>query len=150
MLMSVTVFLRVRPPRPPPADPKGHPSKVCRSVCVFLPPSSSEGWAIQGMLGAIPAAGAAAASVLEMITPYVVPGVTTAALNARCHRFIVEALSCIPAPLNYRGAPGQTPFPASVCPSVNHVVCHGIPTEGKALQRGDLLTFDVTVIKDGR
>ena len=95
------------------------------------------------------AAGAAAASVLEMITPYVVPGVTTATLNARCHRFIVEELECIPAPLNYRGAPGQTPFPASVCTSVNHVVCHGIPAEGKALKKGDLLNIDVTVIKDG-
>ena len=73
------------------------------------------------------AAGAAATSVLEMITPYVVPGVTTATLNARCHRFIVEELECIPAPSTIRGAPGQTPFPASVCTSVNHVVCPAFP-----------------------
>ena len=90
-------------------------------------------------------AGRLAASVLEMIGPEVQPGVTTEALNARCHAFIVDELGCIPAPLNY----GQPPFPKSICTSVNHVVCHGIPTEKKVLKSGDILNIDITVIKDG-
>ena len=64
-------------------------------------------------------AGALAAEVLEMITPYVVPGVTTDKLNTICHNYIVNVQKAIPAPLNYRG------FPKSICTSINHVVCHG-------------------------
>jgi methionyl aminopeptidase len=100
-------------------------------------------------LAGMRAAGTAAASVLNMIGAHVVPGVTTDELNAVCHRFIVEDLGCIPAPLNYGGGGGQMPFPKSICTSVNHVVCHGIPTPSKKLKSGDVLNIDITVIKDG-
>lgn len=94
-------------------------------------------------------AGRLAASVLEMIGPYVVPGVTTEALDQRCHAFIVDELQAIPAPLNYGGGGGVPPFPKSICTSVNHVVCHGIPSAKKALKTGDMVNIDITVIKDG-
>lgn len=94
-------------------------------------------------------AGRYAASVLEMIGPHVVPGVSTEALNQICHDFIVDELKCIPAPLNYGGGGGQMPFPKSICTSVNHVVCHGIPSEGKILRTGDALNIDITVIAGG-
>ncbi|MFI4980270.1 MAG: type I methionyl aminopeptidase [Nevskiales bacterium] len=93
-------------------------------------------------------AGRAAASVLSMIAPHVKPGVTTDALNQLCHDYIVNELKGIPAPLNYGGGGGRQPFPKSICTSVNHVVCHGIPGE-KQLKRGDTINIDVTVIKDG-
>ena len=94
-------------------------------------------------------AGALAARVLDMIGEHVQPGVSTGRLNDICHDFITDEIDCIPAPLNYSNAPGQTPFPKSICTSVNHVVCHGIPTENKTLKNGDVLNIDVTVIKDG-
>ncbi|WP_151193128.1 type I methionyl aminopeptidase [Cysteiniphilum sp. JM-1] len=87
-------------------------------------------------------AGRLAAEVLEMIESYVVPGVTTAELDKICHDYIVDKQQAIPACLNYRG------FPKSVCTSINHVVCHGIPAE-KKLKAGDIINIDVTVIKDG-
>lgn len=87
------------------------------------------------------AAGKLAAQVLEMIKPYVKAGVTTNELNDRCHDYIVNELDAIPAPLNYKG------FPKSICTSVNHVVCHGIPND-KPLKNGDIVNVDVTVIKD--
>lgn len=87
-------------------------------------------------------AGRLAAQVLEMIEQYIKPGVTTGELDQICHDFIVNEQKAIPAPLNYRG------FPKSICTSVNHQVCHGIPGE-KKLKKGDLLNIDVTVIKDG-
>jgi methionyl aminopeptidase len=93
-------------------------------------------------------AGALAARVLEMIGEFVVPGVTTGELDAICHRYMVEELDCIPAPLNYSNG-AAPPFPKSICTSVNHVVCHGIPTEKKQLKSGDIVNIDVTVIKDG-
>jgi methionyl aminopeptidase len=93
-------------------------------------------------------AGALAAQVLEMIGEYVVPGVTTGELDAICHRYIVDELESIPAPLNYSNGSGP-PFPKSICTSVNHVVCHGIPSDRKQLKRGDILNIDVTVIKNG-
>ncbi len=86
-------------------------------------------------------AGRLAAQVLDFITPYVVPGVTTEELDRLCHEYIVDH-GAIPAPLNYRG------FPKSICTSVNHVVCHGIPGP-KRLKEGDTLNIDVTVILDG-
>jgi methionyl aminopeptidase len=86
-------------------------------------------------------AGRLAAETLDMIGPHVVPGVSTETLNTICHDFIV-AHGAIPAPLNYRG------FPKSVCISINHVVCHGIPGDKKLLD-GDILNIDVTVILDG-
>ena len=87
-------------------------------------------------------AGRLTSQVLDMIEPHVLPGVTTQALDERCHNFIVDELKAIPAPLNYRG------FPKSICTSVNHVVCHGIPGE-KKLKNGDIINIDITVIKDG-
>src|ERR1700757_1501613 len=88
------------------------------------------------------AAGRLAASVLDMIEPFLQPGVTTDELDQRCHDFIVDTLKSIPANLNYRG------FPKTICTSVNHVVCHGIPGE-KRLKNGDIINIDVTVIRDG-
>jgi methionyl aminopeptidase len=93
-------------------------------------------------------AGRLAAQVLDMITPYVRPGVSTEELDRLCHEYIVGELQSIPAPLNYRGSAGTTPFPKSICTSVNHVVCHGIPSD-RVLRNGDILNIDVTVIKDG-
>ncbi|MDA7956466.1 MAG: type I methionyl aminopeptidase [Gammaproteobacteria bacterium] len=87
-------------------------------------------------------AGRLAAEVLDMIGAHVAPGVTTDELNGICHAHIVEAQDAVPAPLNYRG------FPKSICTSVNHVVCHGIPSERK-LKDGDIINIDITVIKDG-
>lgn len=87
-------------------------------------------------------AGRAAAQVLEMIAPQVVAGVSTDELDRVCHRYITQELGCIPAPLNYKG------FPRSICTSVNHVVCHGIPGP-KVLKRSDIINIDITVIKDG-
>ncbi len=87
------------------------------------------------------AAGKLAAETLDFITPYVEPGVTTGKLDELCHNYIVER-SAVPAPLGYRG------FPKSICTSVNHVVCHGIPGD-KVLEDGDALNIDVTVILDG-
>ena len=81
-------------------------------------------------------AGALAAATLDFITPYVVPGVTTGELDRLCHEFIVDH-GAIPAPLNYRG------FPKSICTSINHVVCHGIPGD-RRLMEGDILNIDVT------
>lgn len=86
-------------------------------------------------------AGRLAADVLEMITPYVKAGVTTDELNALCHDYIIKH-DAYPAPLNYNG------FPKSICTSVNHCVCHGIPDD-KKLKDGDIINIDVTVLKDG-
>ena len=86
-------------------------------------------------------AGKLAANVLEMIGDYVKPGITTNELDKICHDYIVNVQKAIPAPLNYEG------FPKSICTSVNHVVCHGIPNE-KKLEDGDIVNIDVTVIKD--
>tara|TARA_A100001037_G_scaffold277898_1_gene278377 strand:+ start:509 stop:1297 length:789 start_codon:yes stop_codon:yes gene_type:complete len=95
------------------------------------------------------AAGKLAASVLEMIEQHVRPGITTEELDRICHEYIVKSLHCIPAPLNYSNGPGQIPFPKSICTSVNHVVCHGIPSTKKTLKSGDIINIDITVIKDG-
>lgn len=86
-------------------------------------------------------AGQLAAATLDMITPYVQPGVTTEALDRLCHEFILDH-GAVPAPLGYRG------FPKSICTSVNHVVCHGIPSP-RRLEEGDILNIDVTVVLDG-
>ena len=86
-------------------------------------------------------AGRLAAEVLRMIRPHVQPGVTTGELDRLCHDFIVNEQKAIPAPLNYKG------YPKSICTSVNHQVCHGIPGD-KKLKKGDIVNIDVTVIKD--
>ncbi len=87
-------------------------------------------------------AGRLAADVLDMIADHVRPGVTTGELDRLCHDYITAVQGAVPAPLNYRG------FPKSICTSVNHVVCHGIPGD-KKLKSGDAVNIDVTVIKDG-
>ncbi|KOR31412.1 Map [Achromatium sp. WMS2] len=87
-------------------------------------------------------AGRLAAEVLEMIETHVRPGITTEELDRICHEYMVNVQKTIPAPLNYRG------FPKSICTSVNHQVCHGIPGN-KCLKSGDIINIDVTVIKDG-
>jgi methionyl aminopeptidase len=87
-------------------------------------------------------AGRLAAQVLQMIRPHVKAGVATGELDRICHDYIVGELDAIPAPLNYRG------FPKSICTSLNHQVCHGIPGD-KLLKNGDILNIDITVIKDG-
>ncbi len=86
-------------------------------------------------------AGRLAAQVLDMIEPFLKAGISTGELDEICHRYIVEELDAIPAPLNYRG------FPKSICTSVNHVICHGIPGN-KKLKKGDIINIDITVIKD--
>jgi methionyl aminopeptidase len=87
-------------------------------------------------------AGKLAADVLLMIGPHVIAGVSTDELDQICHDYIVNTQGAIPAPLNYKG------FPRSICTSVNHVVCHGIPGD-KKLKNGDIINIDITVIKDG-
>jgi methionyl aminopeptidase len=87
-------------------------------------------------------AGRLAAEVLDMIEPYVVAGVTTNELDKICHDYMVNVQKTIPAPLNYNG------FPKSICTSINHVICHGIPAD-KKLKNGDIINIDITVIKDG-
>jgi methionyl aminopeptidase len=92
-------------------------------------------------------AGRLAAEVLDYVAPFVKPGVTTGRLNDLCHAYMREVQQTIPAPLNY-APPGYRPYPKSICTSVNHQVCHGIPGE-RVLKAGDILNIDVTVIKDG-
>ena len=88
-------------------------------------------------------AGKLASDVLMMIKEHVKPGITTGELDNICHKYIVDVQRAIPAPLNYRG------FPKSICTSVNHQICHGIPSDTKKLKNGDIVNIDVTVIKDG-
>jgi methionyl aminopeptidase len=88
-------------------------------------------------------AGRLAAEVLEMIATHVKPGVTTEELDQICHDYIVDVQQAIPANVGYKG------FPKTLCTSVNHVICHGIPTHSKILKDGDIINIDVTVIKDG-
>ncbi len=87
-------------------------------------------------------AGRLAAEVLEMIGEHIQAGITTAELDRICHDYIVNTQKAIPAPLDYKG------FPKSICTSVNHVICHGIPSEKKVLKNGDIINIDITVIKD--
>ena len=88
-------------------------------------------------------AGKLASDVLVMIEPYVRQGISTEELDQICHNHIVNEQNAIPAPLNYKG------FPKSICTSVNHQVCHGIPAADKILKDGDIINIDITVIKDG-
>jgi methionyl aminopeptidase len=98
---------------------------------------------IQGMR----LAGRLASEVLDFITPHVQAGVTTEQLDRLCHDYIVDVQGAIPAPLNY-APPGYSPYPKSICTSVNHQVCHGIPG-ARVLKAGDIVNIDVTVIKNG-
>ena len=98
-------------------------------------------------IGYMRVAGKLAAEVLDFVSERVKPGITTGELDRLCHELIVEEQKAIPAPLNY-APPGYKPFPKSICTSVNHQVCHGIPGD-RVLKAGDILNIDVTVIKDG-
>jgi methionyl aminopeptidase len=92
-------------------------------------------------------AGRLASEVLDFLTPHVKPGITTNELDKLAHDYMTQVQGCIPAPLNY--APnGYNPYPKSICTSINHQVCHGIPND-KALKKGDIVNIDITVIKDG-
>ena len=92
-------------------------------------------------------AGKLASEVLDFITPFVKSGITTDEIDKLCHDYMVNVQNTIPAPLNY--APdGHTPYPKSICTSINHQICHGVPGS-KALKEGDIVNIDVTVIKDG-
>lgn len=92
-------------------------------------------------------AGRLAGEVLDYITPFVKPGITTNELDRLCHDYMVKVQGCIPAPLNYAPGGGR-PYPKSICTSVNHQVCHGVPSE-KPLKNGDIVNLDITTIKDG-
>ncbi|MEQ1601729.1 MAG: type I methionyl aminopeptidase [Methylophilaceae bacterium] len=92
-------------------------------------------------------AGKLTSEVLDFIAPYVKPGITTDELDKLCHDFMVNVQNAIPAPLNYAPS-GHKPYPKSICASVNHQICHGVPSE-KILKNGDILNLDITVIKDG-
>ena len=101
-------------------------------------PEQAEGMRVAGRL---------AAEVLDFIAPHVKPGVTTAQLDRLCHDYMVKEQGTVPAPLNY-APPGHRPYPKSICTSVNHQVCHGVPGD-KVLRAGDIVNIDITVIKDG-
>lgn len=92
-------------------------------------------------------AGRLASEVLDYITPFVNPGVTTDELDRLCHDYMVNVQHTVPAPLNY-APPGHAPYPRSICTSVNYQICHGVPGD-KKLKAGDIVNIDVTVIKDG-
>ncbi|MDX1669918.1 MAG: type I methionyl aminopeptidase [Limnobacter sp.] len=92
-------------------------------------------------------AGRLASEVLDFIGPHVKAGVTTEELDTLCHDYMVNTQGTIPAPLNY-APPGYTPYPKSICTSVNHQICHGVPGP-KKLKNGDIINIDITVIKDG-
>ncbi|NOT67654.1 MAG: type I methionyl aminopeptidase [Methylophilaceae bacterium] len=92
-------------------------------------------------------AGKLTSEVLDFIAPYVKPGITTDELDKLCHDFMVNVQNAIPAPLNYAPS-GHKPYPKSICASVNHQICHGVPSE-KILKNGDIVNLDITVIKDG-
>ena len=93
-------------------------------------------------------AGRLAAEVLDYLQPHIKPGVTTNHIDQLAHDYMVQVQGCIPAPLNY--APnGYKPYPKSICTSINHQVCHGIPSD-KVLKKGDIVNVDITVIKIGR
>lgn len=92
-------------------------------------------------------AGRLGSEVLDFIAPHVKPGVTTGELDRLCHDYMIQVQGTTPAPLNY-APPGHTPYPKSICTSVNHQICHGVPGD-KKLVSGDIINIDVTVIKDG-
>mgnify|MGYP000377264441 FL=1 len=92
-------------------------------------------------------AGTLASEVLDYITQFIKPNITTEEIDKICHDYMVNVQKTIPAPLNY-APPGHSPYPKSVCTSVNHQICHGIPGP-KSLKKGDVVNIDITVIKDG-
>ena len=92
-------------------------------------------------------AGRLAGEVLDYIEPFMKPGITTNEVDRLCHDYMVNVQGCIPAPLNYAPS-GYNPYPKSICTSINHQVCHGVPSE-KVLKNGDIINLDITTIKDG-
>jgi methionyl aminopeptidase len=98
-------------------------------------------------IAAMRVAGRLASELLDYLTPHVQPGITTGEIDKLAHDYMIDVQHTIPATLNY-APPGHTPYPASLCTSVNHVVCHGIPGDRK-LKAGDIVNVDVTVINDG-
>jgi len=98
---------------------------------------------IEGMRVACRLAG----EVLDYVAPFVKPGVTTDELDKLCHDYMVDIQGCVPAPLNY-APPGYPPYPKSICASVNHQVCHGVPND-RPLKKGDIVNLDITTIKEG-
>ena len=88
-----------------------------------------------------------AAEVLDFVTPFIKPGITTGEVDKLCHDYMVDVQGCIPAPLNYAPS-GYKPYPKATCTSVNHQVCHGIPGD-KQLKNGDIFNLDITTIKNG-
>lgn len=92
-------------------------------------------------------AGRLAGEVLDYVTPFIKPGITTEELDRLCHDYMVNVQGCVPAPLNY-APPGYPPYPKSICASVNHQVCHGVPND-RSLKKGDIVNLDITTIKDG-
>ena len=92
-------------------------------------------------------AGRLAGEVLDYVAAFVKPGVSTAELDRLCHAYMVDVQGCVPAPLNY-APPGYPPYPKSICASINHQVCHGVPND-RPLKKGDIVNLDVTTIKDG-
>ncbi len=92
-------------------------------------------------------AGRLAAEVLDFIGPHVRAGISTGELDSLCHDYMVDVQGTVPAPLNY-APPGHSPYPKSICTSVNHQVCHGVPGD-RVLKGGDIVNIDITVIKDG-
>jgi len=92
-------------------------------------------------------AGRLGAEVLDYIAPFVKPGISTGELDRLCHDYMVNVQGTIPAPLNY-APPGHKPYPKSICTSINHQVCHGVPGD-RVLKNGDVVNLDITVIKDG-
>jgi methionyl aminopeptidase len=119
-------------PRAPLGAPGQSPNTPCMHVTIKTPEEQEK----------MRVAGRLAAEVLDMVTEHVVPGVTTEELDRICYDYIVNVQRSVPANLNYRG------FPKTICTSVNHVVCHGIPND-KRLKAGDIVNIDVTVIRDG-
>ena len=92
-------------------------------------------------------AGRLASEVLDYLTPFIKPGITTNQIDKLAHDYMVDVQGCVPAPLNYTGG-GNKPYPKSICTSVNQQVCHGIPND-KPLKKGDIVNVDITTIKDG-
>src|SRR6185436_16218228 len=114
-------------------------SSIIRPMAVVLKsPDEIEGMRVAGRL---------ASEVLDFITPHVKAGITTGKLNDLCHDYMVRVQRTVPAPLNY-APPGYRPFPKSICTSVNHQVCHGVPGD-RLLKAADIVNIDITVIKDG-
>ena len=119
--------------------PMGHRAEIIAAMSITYKDSAG----IEGMR----VAGRLASEVLDFLTPHVQVGVTTNQLDQLAHDYITQVQHAIPAPLNYAPS-GYKPYPKSICTSINHQVCHGIPSD-KALKRGDIINIDITVIKDG-